>query len=37
MQRTPHQTLSYRLIGERGPAHDKTFYFEVLLIGGAVG
>ena len=37
VQRTPNQTLSYRLFGERGPDHDKTFYFEVLLNGGAVG
>lgn len=37
MQRTPNQTLSYRLFGESGPDHDKTFYFEVLLNGGAVG
>lgn len=33
----PNQTLSYRLFGESGPDHDKTFYFEVLLNGGAVG
>ena len=37
VQRTPNQTLSYRLFGESGPDHDKTFYFEVLLNGGAVG
>ena len=37
MQRTPNQTLSYRLFGESGPDHDKTFYFEVLLNGSAVG
>ena len=33
VQRTPNQTLSYRLFGESGPDHDKTFYFEVLLKG----
>ena len=37
VQRTPNQTLSYRLFGESGPDHDKTFYFEVLLNGSAVG
>ena len=37
VQRTPNQTLSYRLFGESGPDHDKTFYFEVLLNGGAEG
>ena len=37
VQRTPNQTLSYRLFGESGPDHDKTFYFEVLLNGGTVG
>ena len=37
VQRTPNQTLSYRLFGESGPDHDKTFYFEVLLNGCAVG
>ena len=37
VQRTPNQTLSYRLFGESGPDHDKTFCFEVLLNGTAVG
>ena len=37
VQRTPNQTLAYRLFGESGPDHDKTFCFEVLLNGDVVG
>ena len=37
VQRTPNQQLSYRLVSESGPDHDKTFYFEVLLNGAAAG
>ncbi len=37
IQRTPNQTLSYRMIGEQGPDHNKTFAFEVLLNGAVVG
>ena len=31
VQRTPNQVLTYRLIGEQGPDHDKVFSFAVLL------
>lgn len=37
IQRRPSQVLSYRLSGERGPDHDKTFTFEVLLNDEVVG
>lgn len=37
VQRTPSQQLAYRLTGESGPDHDKTFFFEVLLNGSVVG
>ena len=37
VQRTPNQTLAYRLFGESGPDHDKTFCFEVLLNEEVVG
>ena len=29
--------LTYRMIGEEGPDHDKTFLAEVLLNGAQVG
>lgn len=37
IQRTPNQTLSYRMSGESGPDHDKTFAFEVLLNDAVIG
>ncbi len=37
VQREPNRTLVYRLSGESGPDHDKTFRFEVLLDGAVVG
>ena len=37
VQRKPGQILSYRLVGETGPDHDKRFTVEVLLNGEAVG
>ncbi|MDD5964997.1 MAG: ribonuclease III [Oscillospiraceae bacterium] len=37
VQRTPNQVLTYRLIGEQGPDHDKVFSFAVLLNDTVVG
>ena len=37
VQRTSGQVLAYRLIGESGPDHAKTFEMEVLLNGTAIG
>ena len=37
VQRTSGQALAYRLIGESGPDHAKTFEMEVLLNGTAIG
>ena len=37
IQRTPNQTLSYRMTGEQGPDHNKTFAFEVLLNDAVIG
>ena len=37
IQKTPGQILTYRLVGERGPDHDKHFIVEVLLNGAPVG
>lgn len=37
VQRQADQVLSYRMAGEQGPDHDKTFQAEVLLNGTAVG
>ncbi|MCD8050371.1 MAG: putative dsRNA-binding protein, partial [Clostridiales bacterium] len=37
VQRKNGQSLSYRLIGESGPDHNKTFTMEVLLNGVSVG
>ena len=37
VQRQADQVLTYRLIGEAGPDHDKTFLAEVLLNGAQVG
>ena len=37
VQRTPNQVLTYRLIGEQGPDHDKVFSFAVLHNDTVVG
>lgn len=37
VQRESGQVLSYRLVGESGPDHAKTFSMEVLLNGQPVG
>lgn len=37
IQRKSGQVLTYELIGEQGPDHDKTFSFRVLLNGENVG
>ena len=37
VQRKKDQTILYRLIGESGPDHDKSFQVEVLLNGTVVG
>ena len=37
VQRQADQVLTYRMVGERGPDHDKTFAAEVLLNGTSVG
>ena len=37
VQRQADQVLTYRMIGEEGPDHDKTFLAEVLLNGARVG
>ena len=37
VQRQADQVLTYRMIGEEGPDHDKTFVAEVLLNGTQVG
>ena len=37
VQRQADQVLTYRMIGEEGPDHDKTFVAEVLLNGIQVG
>ena len=37
VQRHSGQILTYELIGENGPDHDKTFQMQVLLNGKAVG
>ena len=37
VQRTPNQVITYRLIGEQGPDHDKVFSFAVLLNDTVVG
>lgn len=37
IQRQADQQLTYRMTGEEGPDHDKTFLAEVLLNGGAIG
>ena len=37
VQRQADQVLTYRMVGERGPDHDKTFAAEVLLNGASIG
>ena len=37
VQRHADQVLTYRMVGEAGPDHDKTFAAEVLLNGEAIG
>jgi ribonuclease-3 len=37
VQRRSDQVLSYRMVGEQGPDHAKTFLAEVLLNGEAIG
>ena len=37
VQQKKNQTLSYHLVGEEGPDHDKRFRVEVLLNGNAIG
>ena len=37
VQQKKNQTLSYRLVGEEGPDHDKRFRVEVLLNGMSLG
>jgi ribonuclease-3 len=37
VQQKKNQTITYRLVGESGPDHDKSFQVEVLLNGQVVG
>ena len=37
VQREEGHTLTYQLVGESGPDHNKTFLFEVLVDGTAIG
>ena len=37
VQQKKNQTLSYQLVGEEGPDHDKRFRVEVLLNGSPIG
>ena len=37
VQQKKNQTLSYQLVGEEGPDHDKRFRVEVLLNGSTIG
>jgi len=37
VQQKKNQVLSYQLVGESGPDHDKEFFVEVLLNGDVVG
>lgn len=37
VQRKADQVLTYRMVGEQGPDHDKTFEAEVQLNGAAIG
>ena len=37
IQRKPNQVISYEMMGQSGPDHDKTFVFRVLVNGVPVG
>lgn len=37
IQRKPNQLISYEMLGQSGPDHDKTFVFRVLVNGVPVG
>lgn len=37
VQQTPGEVLTYRLCGEEGPSHDKTFHVEALLGANVIG
>lgn len=37
VQQTPGEVLSYRLTGEEGPSHDKTFHVEAMLGANVIG
>ena len=37
IQRKPNQLISYEMLGQSGPDHDKTFVFRVLVNGVSVG
>ena len=37
VQQKKNQTLTYHLVGERGPDHDKEFSVEVCLNGRSIG
>ena len=37
VQQKKNQTITYRLVGESGPDHDKTFLVEVSLNGTVIG
>ena len=37
VQQKKNQQLSYHLVGEEGPDHDKRFRVEVLLNGASIG
>lgn len=37
VQRKPNQLISYEMLGQSGPDHDKTFVFRVLVNGVSVG
>ncbi len=37
VQQTPEETLTYTLVGEEGPPHDRTFRYEVYLNSNLLG
>ena len=37
VQETPEEILSYRLVSEEGPPHDRTFGYEVYLNSNLLG
>ncbi len=37
IQRRPNQIISYEMVGQSGPDHDKTFVFRVLVNGAPLG